>query len=200
MSHSCSLDTQTSKIFCVVNIGKPVEDIQYFRIFFELYASTYAFIIHDKDVNEDGTIKPIHYHFVCNLKDSYKKQRLSTTLNKLASILHVNDTTGIQIEKYDSFEKCLQYLTHKNDSRKYQYKENEIITNLSQTDFDLYYNLDIDKPFTFDFIYSTCKSCNSKKDVIMRLWVFYSRDVSKQRLINEIWDIVSIEKKMRCEI
>lgn len=183
MSHKISLDTQTAKIVCVVNVGKEIE-LPLFEEFFINYCSEYAFIVHDKDID-----KPIHYHFVANLKDKYKRDRLSTTLNKLVSCLKLDSAIGVQIEKYDSFERCLQYLTHKNDNSKFQYDSSDIITNLLPSDFNLFYNVDTNDVFSFDLCISIASHTKSKLEYIRQLFPYICNNSAKRSVAFEIWQL-----------
>lgn len=124
----------------------------------------FAFILHDKDVTEDGVIKTPHYHLVAQLRSN--KKRLTTTINDIAEIVGVCPC-AITIEKLVSMSGGIQYLTHKNDSNKYQYDINEIVTNLGRSELELYYN--DDKPsFSIDTIVNAINQNKGRRLAIMR--------------------------------
>lgn len=77
----------------------------------------YAFIKHDKDMEEDGTPKASHYHLVIK----YKRDRDFASVQK--------DFPGAHIEKAKSTSSAVQYLTHQNKPDKAQYPCENIITN-----------------------------------------------------------------------
>lgn len=99
----------------------------------------YAFIVHDKDYNKHGELKTPHIHLIikCN-----KRHELKYYIYYLADILGLGENL-ISIQCSDDFAFDLQYLTHKNDSKKTQYKIDEIETNLDSLDFEKYYYADI---------------------------------------------------------
>ena len=80
----------------------------------------YAWIIHDKDVKEDGTLKDPHVH-------CYVKLESPREFNQVAKWFDVEPQ---YINKLKSkFKNCLQYLTHANDKTKYQYSEDDVQSN-----------------------------------------------------------------------
>lgn len=71
-----------------------------------------AYILHDKDVMQDGEIKKSHYHFVVNVG---KNAVWSTAFS---------DNLGISsnyIQRCRSLDRSLEYLIHFNEPEKYQY-------------------------------------------------------------------------------
>jgi hypothetical protein len=82
----------------------------------------YAYILHDKDVKDDGTgeLKPAHYHFYIEFPSPRSLRAVSKELNIIESMLRqVYDKRGI-----------LNYLTHKKQPEKFQYNDSEIMTNM----------------------------------------------------------------------
>lgn len=189
MSHKCSLSTQTGKIWLIIRNNKPI-DISLFTTYLSVYADEYAYIIHDGDIDTTtGCVESTHLHCVYNLKENHKKDRLSTTLNHLCKTMNYDTGIGIQIEKYDSFEGCLQYLTHKNNPVKTQHSKSEIVHNLEKEVFELYYNVDLDNIFSYERIISACLSCSNKLELIRTLWGYYSRNSTYRNVINDIWNV-----------
>lgn len=73
--------------------------------------------IHDKDKKEDGTIKKPHYHAVIYYNNT-------TTYNQIKRMI---EPLGSEYaEPVISFKGMYEYLTHKNNPEKAQYKEEEI--------------------------------------------------------------------------
>ena len=80
----------------------------------------YAYILHDKDCDDDGVIKKAHWHIVLR----FKNQQWNSAIAKDLGI------TPNYIEKCKNFDNALQYLIHYNDSDKYQYSLDEVKGNL----------------------------------------------------------------------
>lgn len=65
--------------------------------------SIWAYILHDKDVKEDGTLKKPHYHFIIKMPNSRSlNQRLADDLK----------TPLNMIEKIVDWEQAVRYLVH----------------------------------------------------------------------------------------
>ena len=81
----------------------------------------FAYILHDKDKNEDGTLKKPHWHIMLKL---YKSRRRSDVAKWFGlSESYVQDSRS---GKYDDM---LLYLIHENAPEKYQYKIEEVLSN-----------------------------------------------------------------------
>jgi len=85
------------------------------------HIAEWAYILHDKDTNEDGTLKEPHWHIEMRLT---RGRRLSD----IASWFGL-PVKYIQTSKSGKFEPMLQYLIHENAPEKYQYKEEEVTAN-----------------------------------------------------------------------
>lgn len=81
-------------------------------------------ILHDIDIEIDGTQKHKHIHIVINLNT---KMRKNTLLNKLVMLGFPSDI--FTIERINNYTKMLRYLVHKDDKNKTQYSPMEVITN-----------------------------------------------------------------------
>lgn len=79
----------------------------------------WAYILHDKDVNENGELKKPHIHWVGRATP----RCLSVVSNFLG--LPEND-----IEVVKSFDNMVMYLIHLNDIDKFQYSPDDVETNL----------------------------------------------------------------------
>lgn len=83
---------------------------------------TYYIIFHDKDINDDGTLKPLHAHFYIDFKNA---RPISTVYNALKISRQEN------LEVVRSSIKACRYLTHRNERNmsegKYPYNIDEVI-------------------------------------------------------------------------
>lgn len=77
----------------------------------------YAFIKHDKDIEEDGSLKEPHYHL-------FIKYKGATTFSAVQK-----QFPGAHIEMSQSVVASVQYLTHQNKPEKALYLGDDIITN-----------------------------------------------------------------------
>lgn len=79
-----------------------------------------AYILHDKDKNENGELKKAHWHVVIRCQNQQWRSAICKDI-------------GIEenyCDKIRSFENALQYLIHYNDSDKAQYSVDEVKGNL----------------------------------------------------------------------
>lgn len=79
-----------------------------------------AYILHNRDVTEEGELKKEHYHVVLRVPNG----TWSSAICKDLGIDHVF------IEQVKKFDNALQYLIHYNDTDKVQYNINEVKGNL----------------------------------------------------------------------
>lgn len=84
----------------------------------------YAFIIHNKDYNDNGELKKEHIHVLMRFN-----KKIST--NRLSKIFCISDTI---IFKLENLSLCLRYMTHIDYPNKYQYDVNDIQSNIPQYD------------------------------------------------------------------
>lgn len=91
----------------------PVEEFS--ALVDKLRLDEYEYIVHDKDVNEDGTPKQTHIHFLL-----YKAKTF-----RLTPFLKVTQNTHIELPR--SKVDAEKYLTHANSPKKYQYSRTELI-------------------------------------------------------------------------
>lgn len=76
--------------------------------------------IHDMDVNKDGEVKKAHYHIILTYKHP-------TTLNNVKAFVEALTTTKYA-EPIQDILGAFEYLWHKNDPEKAQYKQEDVIT------------------------------------------------------------------------
>ena len=112
---------------CEVIIYKTSDEVKkYIEMQCERYKSIkkYAFILHDKDVDENGELKKPHIHLMLYFGGPFN------TDNLLSWFSHI-EVKGNHIEKIKSnWVSALEYLTHKNDTDKFQYDDNDVIANI----------------------------------------------------------------------
>ncbi len=86
----------------------------------DLNCSHYAISLHDKDVNDDGTLKKAHIHCILRFGRSIPCSKIMKMFGEKMA------RPFIYIE--DEFCRYYDYLTHKNEVDKYQYPEDQIVT------------------------------------------------------------------------
>jgi len=111
-----------SRTFSVI-LYDTEEDIKILELAKRSY--NYAYIMHDKDVDEFGEIKKAHYHLILRWNDTKSINALSKELG-----IPVN-----RITKIKSFKSSIRYLTHIDYKEKYQYKYNDIVTNMDIAEY-----------------------------------------------------------------
>lgn len=77
----------------------------------------YAYIVHNKDITNEGEPKAEHKHLILEFTNARTFKSIS------------NYFKGAHIEKILYLKSSIEYLTHKNDKAKYQYNDEDIITN-----------------------------------------------------------------------
>ncbi len=92
------------------------------------YIEEYYFILHNKDKyldikdNQEKIKKP-HYHIIVGTNED------SRTAKKTLQNIFVIISEKCRINNVKNLTKFMRYLTHKDNSEKYQYNDNEVITN-----------------------------------------------------------------------
>lgn len=86
----------------------------------------YAYILHDKDVLDNGEIKGSHIHIVfC----SDKAKSSNSWIEHFSSLLNLSPE-AVSVEMQGSEKKCIRYLLHLDDGAKHQYDRSEVVTNM----------------------------------------------------------------------
>lgn len=112
------MKTKQAKEFILLMYRKPtLEEISSYGVV------EYAFIKHDLDVNEDGTIKKEHYHL-------YIKCGARRTLNSVS--MHFGVAENL-VEYCSSQFASIRYMTHIDYDDKWQYSQTSITTNIDLT-------------------------------------------------------------------
>lgn len=83
--------------------------------------SEYAYILHDRDVKDDGTLKESHLHFLLVLNRS---RRLADIQSFMKKTLQGN----VMLQPCRSVSDSYGYLTHDNDDSKVHYDESSIVS------------------------------------------------------------------------
>lgn len=80
----------------------------------------YAYILHDKDVDENGSLKKPHIHFVAMLASKQNIDRLCAALGIPSNYCDVIRGSVVG---------SLRYLIHRDDPDKYQYDVSDVLAN-----------------------------------------------------------------------
>lgn len=80
----------------------------------------YAYILHDKDITDDGEIKKEHIHVVVKFDNARELKALASELNIEPNM----------IKFMNSIKYSIRYLTHKDQKNKAQYNFEQIKTNM----------------------------------------------------------------------
>lgn len=83
----------------------------------------YYYILHDKDIADDGKLKKPHYHILIDFRSS---RNLSTVVGYFS---HFENLAENSFERIISKKASIRYLVHLDDDLKHQYKMDEIKTN-----------------------------------------------------------------------
>lgn len=110
---------QSRTVCCIIY---DIADLQLFIDNFQFADYEYAYIYHDKDKQEDGSLKPPHYHFYGHRKSPITEQSLKNFAKKCSQ--------NIFYENLKSNDGALlRYFIHIDNEDKYHYEESEIIAN-----------------------------------------------------------------------
>lgn len=129
----------------------------------------YAYILHDKDTNDDGTLKKAHYHLLI----FFDNARWTDAILKEINIDNKN-----LIEFKDNKVYAIRYLIHSNNKDKFQYDIDNIITNV---DILPYFNNIQDKET--DSIFLILDYINSFNGIIRY------KDLYDYVLSNNVWSV-----------
>lgn len=89
----------------------------------KLHCTYYAYIIHDKDINNDtGEVKKSHCHLICEFSKKRTCKGVHNLINSLSLELRFIDIVTNE-------NSMTRYFLHLDDKDKYQYQDFEIISN-----------------------------------------------------------------------
>lgn len=109
---------QTCTAFLVTYLS--VDDVAERLLLHQDDIDSYAYIIHDRDIDSDGVLKSVHIHlfikcFSAHKLGVYRKWFSSSDSNCLAKSVY-------------SPSGCLAYLTHRNNPDKFQYSDDDVVS------------------------------------------------------------------------
>lgn len=90
----------------------------------DLNCTHYALSLHDKDINEDGELKKPHIHCILRFGNP-------TPCSKIMKMFGEKLARPFLYEE-EEFCRYYDYLTHKRDKDKYQYPEDQVVTDDSK--------------------------------------------------------------------
>lgn len=135
-----------------------------------LSADRWAYIKHDRDLDNDGNVKKAHYHILIEFGNP-------RTISSVAKML---DVASNMVEVCYSVEGTRMYLTHANAPDKVQYDVSEVIAN-----YDIN---NVDKPLSFLALYDMCEKCESFKDFLEALAPYrISQSLGNYNMLVSIW-------------
>lgn len=148
----------------------------------------YSFIVHTMDKNEDGTNKLRHFHLCLDYANARTFESIKKTFK------------GAHIERPISWTRANQYLTHKNDSNKFQYQVDSVISNDVER-YKTIYNNEFITITRFDFnklrdYYIEYSNGNTAISFIWWLCSVFSLDrlkiIKQEREINKYIDLMAM--------
>ena len=88
---------------------------------------TWAYILHDKDTQEDGTLKEPHVHIVLELNESVKYSTAGGYVGVPAQyVQHIKQRIKAGKRWYADIGGALSYLTHRNAPDRHQYSDDDV--------------------------------------------------------------------------
>lgn len=182
MSRRTPLTSQTRQLFIVIRVNKDLGKDKV-KAYCDENFEQYAFIEHKDDINPNTKlVESLHYHIVGYAKGS--RVALSTRLNTIVKFFKLDNSNGIEIEKYNDLCASIQYLLHMNNPEKTPHDISEVIYNYPKEEFELYLNAERSEVVTYDLLYSKILGAKTILDVIKALGLKHYKDNR-----NVIWDI-----------
>lgn len=183
MTKPTNVNTKTGRITGVIRLDRDLTDDEISRFGVMCYQLTgdYFYIVHDKDVDDDGTLKTKHLHFVIECKN---RKLLSTWLNVIADTLGLPSTTGIMIQKTTAFVGSVQYLTHQNYPEKQAYLPEKIKTNVKPEQLETILNMSR-SGIDIDYLIYVVQTSIDIVDVMKQLGLNYYHIY--RATINDLW-------------
>lgn len=89
---------------------------------------SWAYIVHDKDVNEDGTPKEAHVHIVIELVESRQYSTVGGYVGVPAQyVCAIRQKVKVGKRMMSDIGGALSYLTHRNAPDRHQYNDSEVV-------------------------------------------------------------------------
>lgn len=121
------------------------------------YFDKWCYILHDKDLNEDGTLKKAHYHVYGKFDTARTPQTVSNALGVgVASLRAVSSWRG-----------AVRYTIHLDHPDKYQYSADDVVAN-----FEFVKLLTVDDDVQAARIFSFINSSNCSTVSELTAWAF----------------------------
>lgn len=183
-----NLETRTAKVNAVISLKDLCLEhinniiVPKLKTWCQNNCDLYAFILHDKDILENGEKKINHIHCICLMKTN--RQRLGTILSSLSNYIEVG-TLAISIEKMSDLVGSLQYLIHKNNSDKHPYNEKDIVTNISSGELATYMASD-SKTMSIEYLIGVVEKNKSKIEIMRIIGLNYYH--LYRQVINDIYN------------
>lgn len=133
-------------------------------------SSKFYFILHDKDTNDDNTLKREHYHIILVCEYCVSKNSILSILQTCLQI----DKNRISVIRCYNLKLDIQYLCHLNESDKFHYDMDLIKTNdIVGLDNALKNKIVDSNIYTFEELYKIVSECNSLTDIIRKVGIDY---------------------------
>lgn len=127
-------------------------------------------ILHDKDADDNGEIKKPHVHLIIL---SSKKHELQYYLYRVAEWSKHGTTDAIQISSIQSLNGAVRYLTHKDDVDKYQYNDDDVLTNTALGTYESYCVKDLTTAeINIDLLIDILQETHSKIAIMRSIGIF----------------------------
>lgn len=121
------------------------------------YFAKWCYVLHDKDVNDDGTPKKAHYHVYGKLDTPRTPQSVSNALGVGVASLRV----------VSSWRSAVRYTVHIDHPNKYQYSADDVIANF---EFAKLLNVDDDVQAARIFSFINSSRCTTVSE--LAAWAF----------------------------
>ena len=90
--------------------------------------TSWAYIVHDRDMHEDGTPKEPHVHIVLELKESRQFSTIGNYIGVAPQyVTHIKQRIKVGKSWRVDVGGALSYLTHRNAKDRYQYDDSEVV-------------------------------------------------------------------------
>ena len=147
------------------------------------YFPEWAYILHDKDILEDGSPKKPHYHVVGRLEGSRTPQVVANRIGIPANY--------VDCKKGYTFKKGVRYLCHLDDPKKAQYDHGQISSNVELAPYLDPYN-DVSQAKA---IYTKIVNENVDDLGVLADWAFQEGCYAELRRGYSLWrDLVNANK------
>lgn len=181
-----SLSLDTKNYACVVSLKgfskeEAVEKLDDLVLNFCSLGSI-AGIVHDSDIDEMGELKTLHIHLVISLK---KRKKATAVINSISAFADVS-AFAVSVRKAVSIASCVQYLTHRNQPEKVQYREEDIFKFWNPEEWELLYNGDTEEVLDFETLYRIVRECDTKTEVMRKVGLSYYRNY--RPCIDVLWN------------